>query len=533
MKITKNLKKLKIPSLPGVYRFVSKNKKILYIGKSKNLKKRISSWLHLKSKKNQKTKLMQSLIETIEFTVTKNENSALILESEEIKKHKPKFNVLLKDDKSYPYIEIIKDSYPYLKFSRDSKKKGEYIGPFPDSKSVKKTIAFLEKNFGIRPCRYDLEKQKIKSCIYYQMKQCPAPCEKKIDKKSYRKIVKSAIKFINGEKNEIFKILEKQMKKSSELKNYELAAQYRDKIISLKSIIKAKKDTVKTNTNIDLISLVVKNSKIIFSITKIRNRKPFEPLIYKIKNPILENYEKVLIKAMEQHYLKNKIPQTIIIPFERTQKDEFGKSKLFSKTKIRTPFFKWEKRKMEEAYTNVLIKKNKKNKTKESGLKEIEKKLNLGYMPQRIEGFDISNLMGENAVGSQVCYIDGKYEKTLTRNYKIKTLKGIDDPKMMAEVISRRCKKIMKGETQPDLILVDGGVTQLKATKKILEKYFLSIPVISLAKKFEKVYSGKTYKEIKMKKNSKEHNLLIRIRNDAHRVAINHHRKIRRKKTFN
>ena len=208
------MKKLKIPNLPGVYKFISKDKKVIYIGKSKNLKKRISNWLSSKKEEDKKGNLMKSLIKEIEFTVTNNENSALILESEEIKIYKPKFNVLLKDDKSYPYIKIVEDSYPYLKFSRASRDDGEYIGPFSDSKSVKKTISFLEKNFGIRPCRYDLEKQKIKSCIYYQMKQCPAPCEKKIDKNAYKNIVKSAIKFINGEKNNIFEILELLMKKS-------------------------------------------------------------------------------------------------------------------------------------------------------------------------------------------------------------------------------------------------------------------------------------------------------------------------------
>ncbi len=476
---------------------------------------------------------MKSLIEEVEFTVTNNENSALILESEEIKIYKPKFNVLLKDDKSYPYIKIVEDSYPYLKFSRYSNNDGEYIGPFSDSKSVKKTISFLEKNFGIRPCRYDLEKQKIRSCIYYQMKQCPAPCEKKIDKDSYKSIVKSAIKFINGEKNNIFEILETQMKKSSKSKNYELAAQYRDKIISLKSIIKSKKDTAKTNVNTDLISLVTKNSEIIFSITKIRNGKFFNPLIYKIKNLILKNHEDVLLKAMEQHYLKNKIPKKIIIPFKRKKDDVFEKSIFFSKIKMRAPFFKWEKAKMNEAYKNILIKKNNENPIEKEALKEIEKKLNLGYNPERIEGFDISNLMGENAVGSQVCYKNGNYEKNLTRNYKIKSVKNIDDPRMIAEIISRRCKKIIEGETQPDLILVDGGITQLKAAKAILEKCFLNIPIISLAKKFEKVYSGETCKEIKMKKNSPGHNLLIRIRNDAHRVALGHHKKIRKKDVFN
>ena len=531
--IEEGLKKLKIPNLPGVYKFISKDKKIIYIGKSKNLKKRISNWLSSKKRKDKKGNLMKSLIKEIEFTVTNNENSALILESEEIKIYKPKFNVLLKDDKSYPYIKIVEDSYPYLKFSRASRDDGEYIGPFSDSKSVKKTISFLEKNFGIRPCRYDLEKQKIKSCIYYQMKQCPAPCEKKIDKNAYKNIVKSAIKFINGEKNNIFEILELQMKKSSKLKNYELAAQYRDKIISLKSIIKSKKDTTKTNINTDLVSLVSKDSETIFSITKIRNGKFFNPLIYKIKNLIFENRKNVLLKVMEQHYLKNKIPKKIIIPFKMEKDDLFERSIFFSKTKIRPPFFKWEKTKMNESYKNILIKKNNENPVEKEALKELEKKLNLGYNPEIIEGFDISNLMGENAVGSQVCYKNGNYEKKLTRNYKIKSVKNIDDPKMIAEVISRRCKKIIKGEIQPDLILIDGGLTQLKAAKKILEKCFLNIPVISIAKKFEKIYSGETFQEIKMKKNSPGHNLLIRVRNDAHRVALNHHKKIRKKSIFN
>ena len=364
------MKKLKIPNLPGVYKFISKDKKVIYIGKSKNLKKRISNWLSSKKEEDKKGNLMKSLIKEIEFTVTNNENSALILESEEIKIYKPKFNVLLKDDKSYPYIKIVEDSYPYLKFSRASRDDGEYIGPFSDSKSVKKTISFLEKNFGIRPCRYDLEKQKIKSCIYYQMKQCPAPCEKKIDKNAYKNIVKSAIKFINGEKNNIFEILELQMKKSSKLKNYELAAQYRDKIISLKSIIKSKKDTAKTNINTDLVSLVSKDSETIFSITKIRNGKFFNPLIYKIKNLIFENRENVLLKAMEQHYLKNKIPKKIIIPFKREKDDLFEQSTFFSKTKIRPPFFKWEKTKMNESYKNILIKKNNENPVEKKALKE-------------------------------------------------------------------------------------------------------------------------------------------------------------------
>ena len=520
-----------IPNLPGIYKFISKKNEILYIGKAKNLKKRIKNWIH-KKKENKKEKLLVSSIDQIEFTITKNENSALILESQEIKLHKPKFNVLLKDDKTYPYISIIKDSYPYLKISRTASSKHTYIGPFSSSKSVRKTISFLERNFGIRPCRYDLEKKSIKYCVYYQMKQCPAPCEKKIDKKSYQATVNSAINFINGKKNNIFKILEKQMKEASNLKRYELAAQYRDRIISLKSIIKEKKDSLKININSDLILLIENDSNILFSILKIRNGKIFDPLKYAVKNPILKSYESVFVKVIEQYYSQNNIPKKIIINTGIKNIKTLMEMPMFSKTKIRTPFFKWEKEKMNELYKNTLIKKNKLNKNNQKSLNELAEKIDLGYPPKYIEGFDVSNLMGENAVASQICYKNGKYEKTLTRNYTIRSIKGIDDPRMIAEVISRRCKQIIDNGKQPDLILVDGGITQLKSTVKILKEHFLNIPVISLAKKFEKVYSGETLKEIKMQKNSPAHNLLIKIRNDAHRVALRHHKKLRKKNTF-
>tara|TARA_A100001037_G_scaffold304980_1_gene343551 strand:- start:9677 stop:11263 length:1587 start_codon:yes stop_codon:yes gene_type:complete len=520
-----------IPNLPGIYKFISNKNEILYIGKAKNLKKRIKNWIH-KKKESKKEKLLVSSINQIEFTITKNENSALILESQEIKLHKPKFNVLLKDDKTYPYISIVDDSYPYLKISRKINKKNTQIGPFSNVKSVRKTISFLERNFGIRPCRYDLEKKSIKSCIYYQMQQCPAPCEKKIDKKSYQATVKSAVNFINGKKNNIFKILESQMKEASNLKNYELAAQFRDRIINLKSVVKAKRDSLGTSINSDLISLIENDSSILFSILKIRNGRVFDPLKYTVKNPISKSYENVFIEVIEQYYSQNNIPKKIIIGMHAKNIQTLKKISIFSKTKIRVPFFKWEKEKMNELYKNTLIKKNRSNKNNKKSLNELAEKINIGYPPKYIEGFDVSNIMGKNAVASQICYKNGKYESKLTRNYTIKSIKNIDDPRMIAEVISRRCKQIINNGKQPDLILVDGGITQLKATVKTLKEHFLNIPVVSLAKKFEKVYSGDTLKEVKMKKNSSAHNLLIQIRNDAHRVALRHHKKLRKKNTF-
>lgn len=523
------IKPEEIPELPGVYQFKD-NGNIIYIGKAKNLKKRIKSYFSGKTSLKEKKILQKS--EKIDYTVTSSELEALILEENEIKEHQPKYNVRLKDDKRYPYIKVtIKEKYPRVFYTRKIKNDGSlYFGPYPNVKMVKKALKTIRAVFPIRTCKG--EKLPDKVCLQFHIDRCLAPCIGKIGKDEYREMIEEVIDFLKGKTNELEEIIRSKMEKSSENLNFEMAAVYRNQLLSLRELKKKQRMVLKSGKSRDIIGISRKVRMACVFVFQIREGKMVNGERY-----ILRANENVPMKEYIQRFLGWKymrisyIPDEILVPVEIEDKELL--EQLLS-SEIKVPQRGDLKRLEEMATKNAKLELKKELsqpfRGQRDSLIELQNTLFLESAPVRIEGFDISNISGSDSVGSCVVFINGFPAKKKYRRFKVKEVKGINDPAMIGEIVYRRIKKIISEKETPDLILIDGGKTQLNSALKAMEKITpLNIPVIALAKRAEEIHlpNGEI---ITLPMRSKALKLLIRIRNEAHSFALNYHRKLRKKK---
>lgn len=534
-----------IPKTPGCYQFFDINNEIIYIGKAKNLKRRVSSYFQ-KKHTTPKLQILVPQVEHIECVMVNNEVEALILESQLIKKHKPKYNVLLKDDKKFPYFLITNEEYPRIVVTRKANQngiKGKYFGPYTDSRAMYSTLEILQKIFPLKKCK--TPKFSSRPCLYYDMGQCCAPCQKYVTPEDYKKILKEAELFLNGKQKELIKILSKKMEECSLNLEYEKAARLRDGISDILKTME-RQQVVFENKNMfnDFISIEKIDNTYCASILEIREgrllgKKDFE--FTKYSDIDETDISDTIIREYYGFLGEDNIPKKIYISALPNEIEIYSKwlsQKSGHSVKILLPSTKNEKDIMELSLKNARLAleriKLKELYNIQEGYNEIgsyiKEKLELKQFPHIIECYDISHIQGTNTVASRVTFENGQPKKSLYRKYKLKTIeKGeVDDFKSMREVLSRRFKRILSNQDKaPDLIIIDGGKGQLSSVIQVMKEVNLDLDIVSLAKKEEEIFKPDKKEPVILPLNSKALFLIQRIRDEAHRFAITFHRKLR------
>ncbi|MFN3134562.1 MAG: excinuclease ABC subunit UvrC [Candidatus Kryptonium sp.] len=540
-----------LPQLPGVYQFKDATGKVIYVGKAKNLRSRVRSYFVKSQPQNPKLTALVSKIHDIEVIVTPSEVEALILEANLIKKLKPRYNVSLKDDKSYPYIAITNEPFPRVFSTRKIKMDGtRYFGPYTDAYSLKQTLKLIRDVFMVRSCKYYIDdeviqKRKIKVCLDYHIKKCGGPCEGLVSKEEYNKMIEQVIQLINGKIDDLVKSLKEQMEKLASELRFEEAAILRDKIKALE-IYTSKQSVVSIEPiDRDIFAIAHDDEDACAVLFKIRDGKLIGSQQFFMTGVAYKEEKEMIETLLTQYYLNSEyVPSEILIPEQIEEKDSIEKwlsERKNSNVKIRTPENEDESRLMSMCKINAryhldeyrIQKMKAKEKFAPSVLRELQKELHLDRLPRRIECFDISNIQGSDIVASVVVFENGKPKKSEYRKFKIKSVSGKpDDFTSMEEVIMRRYSRVLnEGGKMPDLILIDGGKGQLSSALKSLEKLGIkNQPIIALAKKFEEIYFPNLESPQSLPKSSPALYLLQRIRNEAHRFAITFHREVRAKR---
>ncbi len=515
-----------LPNKPGVYIMRDDTDTIIYIGKAKSLVKRVKSYFREKLDRP-KTQILMSHFDSLEYIVTNSEKEALILEATLIKKHRPRYNVQLKDDKRYPYVKITDEDFPRLVITRNVTKNGVYFGPFTDVGSVKQTVKFLKSLFKIRTCR-----NMNGPCLNSQIDLCYAPCDGKITKEEYSEIINKIDLFFQGKYSTIVKNLKKEMIEAAENEEFEKAAVIRDQISSIEEIMEKQfVDLVDDDLDQDVIAISPSKDEVIVIIMPIRNGKIVGRDDFLMSGAQYDSSSEIMFAFIQQYYGYNRhIPKQILLDEDINDKElleDWLSDLRGNKVKIKVPQKGVKLRLVKMAKKNAEIIKHQKKKM-ENSLIELKKYLKLERMPRVIEGYDISNISGEFAVGSKVSFKDAKPDKKKYKHFRMET-PGPNDFAMMEELLTRRLKMI-ESDPEPDLIVIDGGKGQLGMACGVLEKLNLThIPIIGLAKEFEEVYLPNTKRPIIIPKNNKALHLLQQVRDESHRFAITYHRKLRSK----
>lgn len=528
----------KLPHKPGVYIMHDKEDNIIYVGKAISLRNRVRQYFR-KNKKSKRIENMVSLIDHFEYIVVDNEAEALILECNLIKKNRPKFNVLLKDDKTYPYIKInIKEDYPNIYITRRVLNDGaKYFGPYASAGSAKEMVDFIKEKFKIRQCK--TFKYKDRPCLNYHIKKCLAPCMGYVSKEDYRKQIDEIIMLLDGRTDKIIKQLQDEMEELSSKMQFEKAAYLRDKIIAIKRISEKQKVSNITENDIDVIGFSKNNFEICIEIFFVRKSKMIGREHFFLKNMEDETEEEIISEFVKQYYIGRTIlPNKIMMRKEIEDKiliEEWLTTVANRKVEIKTPQKGEKLRLVEMAERNALITLENKNKEKYNILLELKQVLNLAQIPRKIECYDISNLSGTNMVAGMCVMQDGVIKKNLARRFKIKEVIGQDDPACMKEVVTRRLKHSIENENGnfgklPDVILVDGGITQIRAAIEAVANYGLEIPIFGMVKNDKhqtRALMDENRKELKISKELL--NLITLFQDSVHDTAIGYHKKLRDK----
>ncbi len=518
-----------LPNKPGVYIMRNMEDIVLYVGKAKSLIKRVKSYFGSRDQPL-KTKLLMSQFHSLEYIITDTEKEALILESNLIKKYKPKYNIRLKDDKRYPYIKITNENYPRVLITRNVRDDGAYYyGPFTDVGSVRGIVKSLKALFKIRACR-----KMDGPCLNYQIHLCSAPCSGKITKKSYNEIVEKINLFFEGKYNQIIDMLNEMMIEASANNEFEKAAVLRDQIQSVDNILEKQKIEFDRGLEQDVIACSYDDKIACVVVFSIRDGKIIGKDDFLMSGTEGTLPDKILSAFLKQYYMSPRhVPSEIIIqykPDEHKLINEWLSENKGHEIILRTPKNSTETRLVQMVAKNAEIIKNHEREVR-GALVDLKKYLKIPKVPRRIEAFDISNISGKLSVGSMVVFEDGVPKKSKYRKYNIK-IDGPDDYAMMKDVLFRRYSKIALDDEdkKPDLILVDGGKGQLNVALNVLKSLNLNnIPVIGLAKEFEHIFISQVSSPIILPHNSEALHLLQRIRDEAHRFAVTQHKKLRSK----
>lgn len=534
--IEEELKKL--PHKPGVYIMRNKDDKIIYVGKAISLKNRVTQYFR-KTNKTQRIKNMVSLIDHFEYIVCDNEAEALILECNLIKENRPKFNVLLKDDKTYPYIRIgMKEEYPSIYITRRIQNDGaKYFGPYANPGAAREMLNFIKEKFQVRQCK--TFKFNDRACLNYHIKKCLAPCMKYVTRDEYMVQINQIIMLLEGKTGKILKELETEMKQASERLEFEKAAAIRDRMNAIERISAKQKVSNISENNIDVIGVYKNELSVCVEIFFVRGSKMIDREHYFFDELKDMETKEILSGFIKQYYLgKMEYPNKIMIQEEIEDKDiiqEWLTNSAGRKVEIKTPQKGEKLRFVEMAENNAKITLENKSKDKFEVLNEFKEVLNLDHLPHKIETFDISNISGTHIVAGMCVAQDGIIKRNMSRRFRIKTVYGQDDPRCTEEVVTRRIKHSLENPkggfgTLPDLILADGGITQIKAIKRALSTYNLQeqIPVYGMVK------DDKHSTRALVDENRKEFEIserlfffITNLQNEVHNTAIEYHRKLR------
>ena len=553
-----------LPEKPGVYIMRDKYNEIIYIGKAISLKNRVRQYFQNSKNQHPKVAAMVERITDLEYIITDSELEALILECNLIKKHRPKYNVMLKDDKQYPYIKItIKEDYPRLLIVREIKKDGaKYFGPYTDVTAVNRTIDLLKGLFPIRYCSKNISRAigKERPCLNYHIKKCIGPCQGNVSKEQYRELIDSVIMMLEGKQEEVLKQLEDKMHQAADNLDFEKAAEIRDNMNSLIKIAEKQKVISSALIDQDIIAFALNESESCIQVFFVRGGKLIGREHFLIEDTKLSDSKEILSSFIKQYYGSDAlIPREIILQeeideiniIERWLSDKKG-----GRVKLVVPR-RGEKQKLIEMVSRnaedtlrLLIEKQKNDTEKTMGAcRELKDILELNAVPVRIEAFDISNIQGVLNVGSMIVFEQGKPNNRNYRRFRIKSVEGANDYESMREIIERRFVHGLKEREEleaeekdfelgrfsvfPDLILLDGGVGQVNAVLPVLRELNINIPVCGMVKDDKHRTRGLIYngREIELPKGSKVFRLISAIQEEAHRFAISYHKSLRSKTT--
>jgi len=515
-----------LPDKPGVYIYRDINGTIIYIGKTKSLIKRVRSYFG-EGKKDMKTAQLAGKVHDIDYIVTKNELEAFILENSLIKEHSPYYNIMLKDDKSYPYIKVtVKEKYPGVYLTRSLKdKEAVYYGPY-FALDAKRVLKMIYEIFRIRQCTYEFDDKPLKRpCIFYDTGMCSAPCVRFVSEAEYAEGISGIRKFLGGKYRAVEEILAEKMALASKDLKYEKAAMYRDAINAVRELMAGQKVVFSEDRDTDVISFSQSGDDWYVCVLNIRSGRLLSKRVEAFANAA-GGTERMAVFLYQYYKRGMYIPEEIVMPEGAVESEEAGLIFKGSNVKIRHTASLL---KMADENIHEKIKENEKLREKrakstaefEEAASLLMKELGLPFKPSVIDGLDISHLHGENTVASAVVFTEGEPDRKRYRRYKIKTVKFIDDFSSMNEAVSRRYSRIMQeGSRMPDLILIDGGIGQVNAAKEALDLVGVSAPVIGLAKREELVYFPGRNEGIKLPDKAKF--LLMRVRDEAHRFAVSY-----------
>jgi excinuclease ABC subunit C len=520
------------PQNPGVYIMKNHDDLVIYVGKAKNLKKRVSSYFT--GEKDIKTRLLRAKIHHIDYIITQNEYEALVLENNLIKEHSPRYNIRLKDGKSYPVIRITNEKFPRVFRTRRIVQDGsKYFGPFPDTRKLDSYLDLIEKLFPLRKCRGPLKKRD-RPCLYYHIGRCKAPCIGNVTEEEYKADVDRVQKLIKGNTKSLLKDLQKEMQEASEQLLFEKAAEFRD---AIQSVMLVQQETQVQDFDYDYRDYIVceqRDELASIGVMKVRNGKLIAQDFYhtEIYNEISEHLEQFIL----QFYSKdNKPPERVFIDglVDIDLLNNYFDQQGYKDSKVLVPRLRKDKAVLNMAIENTKLDLAKRIQAKgnREALKLLKSTLKLSKTPRVIEGFDIAHLHGTNPVASMVHFKNGKPEKSAYRHFHMKTLDGgIDDFASMREVVARRYTKLLNtGAEIPDLIVIDGGRGQLNAAREIIDMLELDIEIVSLAKKEEEVYTLGRKEPYRLPRNHEGLKILQWVRDESHRFATGFQKNLRKK----
>ncbi len=543
----------RLPDRPGVYIFRDDAKNILYVGKATSLRHRVRSYFQSPKKLAQKTQRMVARIADIDFYIANSEQEALIMELNFIKQYRPRYNVMLKDDKSFPYLKIdTKEKWPRVFVTRRLEQDGgRYFGPFSSSGSVKQTLRVIKRIFPLRFCSKKITDKPRRPCLEYHLGHCLAPCTGKVRPEDYAQVIKEVTLFLEGKRDNVLHELQAKMERASKAMDFESAARIRDQIQALHEVIEGEKIAAVIRGEEDVIAFVQEGDQAYVQVLFVRDDKLTGREGFLMKGAHQEDPSQVMSGFIKQYYSSAaQIPPLLLIQYpveDRQVIREWLKTKRGASVDITVPRRGVKKQLIDVAAENarqgleqIKIKEITAGKSPDVALAELEKELKLKTPPLRMEAYDISNIQGSSAVGSMVVFEKGRPESAHYRRFKIRSVEGANDYAMLQEVLRRRFKHSGAKDTSaadtwsvmPDLVLIDGGKGQLNSALAVTKELDVNVPMIGLAKENEEIYIPRRAKPLVLPKSSPALQLLQRLRDEAHRFAISYFSSIHRKKTF-
>ncbi|MBI2502279.1 MAG: excinuclease ABC subunit C [Candidatus Latescibacteria bacterium] len=533
-----------LPSSPGVYFMKDREGQIIYIGKAKNLRSRVRSYFQEGAHDGRRQfKALVQRISEVECLVTQTEQEALILEATQIKTHKPRYNILLKDDKKYPYIRLTHEPFPRIFATRDLVQDGSrYLGPYSNVRAMHTTL--MHKIFPLRSCDYKLPSSRVRLCLEYHIHRCGGPCEHLVSAEIYGEVVARAFRFLKGNQTETIRELQERMASAAEHLRFEEAARCRDQLRALESMRARQKAVLDEPVDRDVIGLARHDDEACCCVLEIREGRLLGQKHHFLGGVIDSTDAEIIAAFLGQFYLDTDfIPSQIHLPVPLAEDLELGawlSARAGARVEMAAPQRGSKAQMLDMAESNAaqLLKERQLKRELQKGripqgVFALQRDLRLEFPPRRIECVDISNFHGADAVGSLVCFVDGKPRRSQYRHFKIRDLRGPDDFASIHQVVQRRFRALEEGGEAPDLLLIDGGKGQLSSAVQALgELGRPGQPVAGLAKRLEEVFLPDQSEALVLPRTSASLRLLQQLRDEAHRFALTHHRSLREKRSF-